>query len=142
MVNIKHEQSLVQKFIDISQQYEIEIKHCETNSTSKHMDCEFVCDGEYIRVEAKQFSDTRNSSQNFIKIFGGIMKGRSLPLFFKSSLPVVYGVLIDEAELKKFKNFKGVISTCDWSNFGKIFEVKYVITVSDGEIEFHHWNSL
>lgn len=105
--------------------------HIETNSRSKHMDCELEYKEKYIRLEAKVFNDSRNKSQTALKIFGGIMKGRSLETAIDSKFPTSYGILIRKSEeseaLKRFK----AITTEDWNQFGKCFDAKYIFVFDE-----------
>lgn len=140
------EKELVNLFVKQSKNFSIKVLHFETNSKSKHMDCEFIYEGLYVRAEAKVFNDTRNSSQNFIKIFGGILKGRSLPIYDTTNkLPVVYAVLIDDTQFEMFTNRTSTsITSNDWLDFGNMYDAKYIFTVNEktGDIQYANWNDL
>lgn len=141
------EQELVESFLTNSTNYDdFNVLHIERNSKSKHMDCEFTFNGEYIREEAKVFNDSRNNSQKFLSIFGGILKGRNLPLFdTNNTFPIVYAVLINEAQYEKFSDQKSKdIANDDWLEFGKDYEVKYIFTLdrSTGVISYIEWDSI
>ncbi len=140
------EKELVNLFVKQSENYSIKVLHIETSPQSKHMDCEFIFNGEYVRAEAKVFNDSRNSSQNFIKIFGGILKGRSLPIYDTTNkLPIVYAVLIDDKQYEMFTNRTSKnIDKDDWLIFGNEFEVKYIFTVNEktGVISYAKWKDI
>lgn len=140
------EKDLVNAFVNYSKNFSINVLHIETNPHSKHMDCEFIFNHEYIRAEAKTFNDKRNSSQNFLKIFGGILKGRKLPLFdLNNILPVVYAALINEEQFDLFvKQKRNNINAQDWLDFGESFGVKYIFIVDDSNKNIRHinWNSI
>ncbi|MFI2131875.1 hypothetical protein ACH434_17690 [Lysinibacillus fusiformis] len=140
------EKELVNLFVKQSENYSIKVLHIETSPHSKHMDCEFIYEGQYVRAEAKVFNDTRNSSQNFIKIFGGILKGRSLPIYDTTNkLPVVYAVLIDDKQYEMFTNRTSTsITPKDWLDFGNTYDAKYIFTVNEktGDIQYANWDEL
>lgn len=144
MVNIQHEDILVKRFSTLSETYCISIIHIEPDKKSKHMDCEFILNNnEYIRVEAKTFKDSRNCSQNFIKIFGGILKGRNLPLACSNNnYPVSYGIMVDSEDFKKFKKYKETINNKDWLNFSNTYDAKYILVVSKKKISIYDWNKV
>ncbi|WP_294751134.1 hypothetical protein [uncultured Exiguobacterium sp.] len=144
MVNIQHEDTLINNFLLLSRQYCIKNIHIEKDKKSNHMDCEFTLKNkEYIRVEAKTFKDSRNYSQNFIKIFGGILKGRNLPLAYsKNNYPVYYGIMIDLEDFEKFKRYKQTINNIDWLNFSRNYDAKYIFVVSKNKIFIYDWDEI
>jgi hypothetical protein len=96
------------------------------------MDVELILDNvEYVRLEAKVGSDVRQRSQQALRIFGSILKGRSLQVAQPSPLPVLYGVVIPDSEAEKFRQIWSRINLCDWNDFGNRYDVKYVIHVGE-----------
>lgn len=144
VTNTQYEQNLLNNFLSIGGKYSLTNIHIEKDKKSKHMDCEFIRNNkEYIRVEAKTFKDSRNCSQNFIKIFGGILKGRNLPLAYSNNTyPVSYGIMVDSEDFKKFKKYKKTINNKDWLNFSNTYDAKYIMVVSKNKISIYDWNKV
>lgn len=146
MTNEITEKELIEKFKEIADSGNtIDVKYIGTGNQSKHMDCELLYKNKYVKVEAKQFNDTRNASQKFLVIFGGILKGRSLPIVSQDleDFPEVYGVMIESKYLERIREYIEEIDEKDWSEFGRIFEVEYffVVDVDQEKIEVRDWET-
>lgn len=137
-----NEKEFVLKFKEVCNKNEvIKVVHTEENSQSKHMDCELVYDKQYVRLEAKFLSDTRNNSQKVLKIFGGLMKGRRLPAAKSTKYPICYGILLSEDQLETALRIFKFISFNDWNLFGESFEVKYIFIFDyiRGKVDIKTW---
>ena len=138
------ELDFVLKFKKYCKMYDgIRVVHIEENPNSIHMDCELEFKDQYVRLEAKMFNDVRSKSQNAIKIYGGILKGRKLNPAKNSGLPSVYGILIRKSEISEaIKRFK-TVACQDWDMFGVCFDVKYVFIFDEkkSSLKIVEWNN-
>ena len=87
------------------------------------MDVQIKSSQKTIGLEAKLFADTRNSSGNFYKMLGQILKGRKL--FENSPKKVEYGFLLLLRDKEKVLGYLKTISYFDLITFFTTFDIKH-----------------
>lgn len=93
-----------------------------------------------VCLEAKLFNDSRSNSNNYLSLFGKILKGRKIR---EKSHEIVdidnyeYGFLFHHNDLKRIKTYFGVIDPSDWITFCNSYGLKYIYIVKENSFDLY-----
>ena len=127
------ETDLVNQFAELwHTQHPDEIVDTHSGNDDSGMDVQIQSSQKIIGLEAKRFADNRNSSGNFYKMFGQILKGRKL--FENESKKVEYGFLFLFCDKERVLCYLKTINYFDLITFFTAFDIKhfYFYRCNDG----------
>ncbi|MDD4069951.1 MAG: hypothetical protein PHF05_05810 [Candidatus Izemoplasmatales bacterium] len=106
------------------------------NNKSTNMDFNIVnrLTNTCICLEAKTFNDMRSNSNNYLSLFGKILKGRKIREKSKdiSNMDYYeYGFLFHHNNINRIKTYFGIINRDDWIIFCKTYDLKYIYIVNE-----------
>lgn len=118
------ETDLVNQFAELWRtQNPDEIVDTHSGNDDSGMDVQIQSSQKIIGLEAKRFADNRNSSGNFYKMLGQILKGRKL--FENEPKKVEYGFLLLFRDKEKVLSYLKTISYFDLMTFFTAFDIKH-----------------
>lgn len=118
------ETALVNQFAELWRKHNPdEIVETHTGNDDAGMDVQIKSSQKIIGLEAKRFADNRNSSGNFYKMLGQILKGRKL--FENAPKKVEYGFLLLFCDKEKVLGYLKTISYFDLITFFTAFDIKH-----------------